>query len=78
MAEATQTQKTTPDAARTEAPAARKDEAPSACCGGPAPTGADACCARDAEVKSTGGAGCGCSSAPLPAPSAPKKTGCCG
>jgi hypothetical protein len=49
--------------------------APSACCGGPAPAGRDACCARDAEVKSTGGAGCGCGAAAAPAP---KKTSCCG
>jgi hypothetical protein len=45
-----------------------------ACCGGPAPHGANACCARDAEVKSAGGEGCGCESTPaVPA----KKTGCC-
>lgn len=30
------------------------------CCGGPAPAGTSACCAKDAAVKSTGGAGCGC------------------
>lgn len=34
--------------------------ASSACCGGPAPTGADACCAQDAEAKAAGEAGCGC------------------
>lgn len=52
--------------------------APNLCCGGPAPTGASACCARDAEVKSAGGAGCGCNAA-LSAPSeaAPPRTGCC-
>lgn len=44
------------------------------CCGGPAPTGTDACCTRDAEMKSTGGPGCGCGSAPEPPT---KKTGCC-
>ena len=33
---------------------------PSACCGGPARGGADACCARDAEAKSAGASGCGC------------------
>ena len=33
------------------------------CCGGPAPEGAEGCCALDASVKSTGGAGCGCSTA---------------
>jgi hypothetical protein len=46
-----------------------------ACCGGPAPAGADACCVQDAEVKSAGGAGCGCSPKP---PSPPRrKTSCC-
>lgn len=30
------------------------------CCGGPAPQGADACCALDATVKASGGSGCGC------------------
>jgi hypothetical protein len=49
--------------------------APGTCCGGPAPAGIDACCARDAEVQSTGASGCGCS-APAPAPA--KKTACCG
>lgn len=43
----------------------------STCCGGPAPSGTDACCVRDAEVKSSGGSGCGCGSRPRPvAPSA--------
>ncbi len=32
----------------------------SACCGGPAPTNVDACCADDAEAKQQGKAGCGC------------------
>jgi thioredoxin reductase len=32
----------------------------SGCCGGPAPQGADACCADDAKAKSAGAAGCGC------------------
>jgi hypothetical protein len=32
----------------------------SGCCGGPAPAGTDACCVRDAAVKSSGGSGCGC------------------
>lgn len=45
------------------------------CCGGPAPEGAGACCARDAEVKATGGSGCGCNSRPAPAPAL---TSCCG
>lgn len=43
------------------------------CCGGAAPSGSDACCALDAEVKATGGSGCGCASK---APSTTKK-GCC-
>ena len=55
--------------------------APSACCGGPAPSGVDACCVRDADVKSAGGEGCGCSSAAPPetnaAPAAPARA-CCG
>lgn len=51
------------------------EAAPSTCCGGPAPTGTDACCARDAEVQSAGASGCGCG-APAPAPA--KKTACCG
>ena len=78
MAEATHThtQTTTPVASRISAPAIQKQEAPSACCG-PAPTGTDACCVRDAEVKATGGAGCGCGSV-APAPAAPKRNGCCG
>lgn len=41
------------------------------CCGGAAPAGTDACCARDAEVKSAGGSGCGC------APKAKSGGGCC-
>jgi hypothetical protein len=39
---------------------ATEGEAPTGCCGGAAPAGADACCALDAEVKSAGGSGCGC------------------
>jgi hypothetical protein len=31
------------------------------CCGGPAPVGADACCADDALAKDAGKTGCGCS-----------------
>jgi hypothetical protein len=64
------------NAAGTNASTTQNHAAPSTCCGGPAPEGADACCARDAEVKSTGGAGCGCGS--TPAAPTPKKTGCCG
>ena len=32
----------------------------SACCGGPAPNDADACCVQDAEAKTAGASGCGC------------------
>ena len=55
---------------------ADRSEAPvksSGCCGGSAPSGADACCALDAEVKAEGGSGCGCGT---PAAS-PKASGCC-
>ena len=52
-------------------------DASSTCCGGPAPTGADACCVKDAEAKSTGAAGCGCGSA-APVPTVAKKSACCG
>jgi hypothetical protein len=37
--------------------------AQSSCCGGPAPRTSGACCAVDAEIKATGGAGCGCAPA---------------
>ena len=50
----------------------------STCCGGPAPAGTDACCARDADVKSTGGVGCGCGSTPAPDAQVAPKAGCCG
>jgi hypothetical protein len=43
-----------------------------ACCGGPAPEPASACCARDAEAKSAGAPGCGCA----PEPAAARKS-CC-
>jgi len=32
-----------------------------ACCGGPAPPEADACCPQDADAKAAGARGCGCS-----------------
>jgi broad specificity phosphatase PhoE len=54
-------------------------EAPeaSACCGGPAPGGVDACCVKDADAKAAGEAGCGCGSPP--APKQPAMAGsCCG
>ena len=62
MTDATRNPTATHDEAASRAVTRAKQPAPSACCGGPAPAGADACCARDAEVKSAGGAGCGCSS----------------
>ncbi|RXT57751.1 flavoprotein [Bosea sp. Tri-44] len=37
-------------------------ESAGGCCGGPAPTELDACCAADASAKTQGKAGCGCSS----------------
>ena len=46
------------------------------CCGGPAPAGTSACCAKDAAVKSTGGTGCGCSARARR--DAPSKSSCCG
>ena len=78
MADTTRTRATTLDAPEGRASTTETHAAPSTCCGGPAPKGTDACCARDAGVKSTGGAGCGCSSAPATAAPAAKKTGCCG
>ena len=44
------------------APAAEQSfaGAPGDCCGGKAPTGADACCVRDVEEKLKGNQGCGC------------------
>lgn len=50
--------------------------APRTCCGGSAPSGTNACCALDAEVKSAGGAGCGCAS--VTATPAAKNAACCG
>jgi hypothetical protein len=62
-----ETQSTTPEASQGKA-------AQSGCCGGAAPQGADACCALDANIKSTGGSGCGC--APRAA-NGSKQKGCC-
>jgi hypothetical protein len=45
------------------------------CCGGPAPAGTGACCARDAEAKTAGAAGCGCSQ---PAAESAHAAPCCG
>lgn len=76
MAYPTHTQTMT-DAAQASAPAIQKHAAPSTCCGGPAPTGTDACCVEDAEAKSAGSAGCGCGSAARVVAAA-TTTGCCG
>lgn len=38
------------------------DVSASGCCGGPAPTGANACCVKDADAKAAGLDGCGCGS----------------
>lgn len=70
----------TSENSKSETQAAANDEsqgkaAQSGCCGGAAPQGADACCALDAEIKSTGGSGCGC--APKAASGARQKGGCC-
>lgn len=76
MTDSTVTQTTSSDAGDRFASTARKHATPSACCGGPAPAGTDACCAQDAHVKTTGGAGCGCGSTPV-APIV-TKSACCG
>ena len=52
-----------------------KQEDQSSCCGGAAPKGVDACCALDAEVKSSGGSGCGCGPKSTPSPTVKKS--CC-
>jgi hypothetical protein len=49
----------------------------SRCCGGSAPEGVDACCARDAEVKADGGTGCGCGTAATAPTPQPRTHGCC-
>ncbi|MFE1599402.1 FAD-dependent oxidoreductase [Methylobacterium sp. ID0610] len=46
-----------------------------ACCGGPALSGVDACCADDATAKAATGMGCACSPTPKPEP---KTSSCCG
>ncbi len=50
------------------------------CCGGPAPNGVDACCAKDADAKAAGEAGCGCNSKatePSMESSQSSSKGCC-
>ncbi len=54
----------------------KPEDAASACCGGPAPAGADACCVKDADAKAAGEAGCGCGSASKVEPA--KASACCG
>ena len=50
-----------------------------ACCGGPAPKDADACCVKDADAKAGGESGCGCGEPKLEQPSAPvAAASCCG
>ena len=43
------------------------------CCGGPAKTRADACCAQDEAAKESGASGCGCGTKVEPA----KDAACC-
>ena len=65
---------TNPNETKTpETPDTTNPGAATGCCGGPAPEESSACCALDAEVKATGGAGCGCGAKPA----APARTGCC-
>jgi hypothetical protein len=59
----------------TERQAAGGQQFQSGCCGGAAPQGADACCALDASIKSTGGSGCGCAKPAVNG--ARQKGGCC-
>ena len=58
--------------AKTAEPTNTQAPATTSCCGGPAPQSSGACCALDAEVKSTGGSGCGCARK-----TATNKKGCC-
>lgn len=50
--------------------------AASGCCGGPAPSGSDACCAQDAIAQAEGRTGCGCG-APKVAPVEVRPRACC-
>jgi hypothetical protein len=50
-----------------------------ACCGGPAPKEADACCVKDADAKAAGETGCGCGVPKTGEPRAPvAASSCCG
>ena len=55
-----------------------EEEAPSACCGGPAPKEADACCVKDADAKAAGESGCGCGTAQPDAKATAPASACCG
>jgi hypothetical protein len=59
MADTTLTQTISTDTVTPHALANMTSGEPRMCCGGPSPTDAGACCARDADVKAAGGAGCG-------------------
>lgn len=48
----------------------------SGCCGGPAPTSADACCAADAKAKAEDKVGCGCGPSNIP-DEVREPAGCC-
>ena len=50
-------------------------DAGSGCCGGPAKTGASACCVADEQAKADGASGCG---GPTTAPKPERATACCG
>jgi len=64
--------------AQAQVEAAETEDA-SGCCGGPASTGVDACCVKDADAKASGESGCGCVSTPAPqAETEPKAAACCG
>jgi glycine/D-amino acid oxidase-like deaminating enzyme len=50
----------------------------SACCGGPAPQPAEACCVKDADAKAEGQSGCGCGTTPVSAKAPAAGAACCG
>lgn len=59
--------------------AAVQAAAATGCCGGPAPAGADACCAKDADAKAAGLDGCGCGTSTVAsAEPVAAGAGCCG
>ena len=75
MTDTTLTQTISADTVTRHALANMTPGEPRTCCGGPSQTDADACCARDADVKAAGGAGCGCGSVAV-APAT--RSACCG